>query len=183
VILGLVTSAYLFWFRELGYSWALQSHLDTIRSAILNPTTASLPKTCVVESSKPIEHPWIGVGTIQDELALVAAIGRHVVIFPPSDRPDLYSRLHADFSGMNMAYRMLRFYEHHQFDAPLGVVYDDRLIVSPDMLPSGAMASRFWRIPNDGSPSRMFHRVSDEEFERVAALPNAVVINSKEHLP
>jgi hypothetical protein len=52
---GLITAAYLLWFRELGYSWALQRHLDPIREIILNPRTGTVPRnTRVFEANMPL---------------------------------------------------------------------------------------------------------------------------------
>jgi hypothetical protein len=42
--IGFLTAAYLLWFRELGYSWALQRHLEPIREQIRNPTRQVLPR-------------------------------------------------------------------------------------------------------------------------------------------
>jgi hypothetical protein len=99
---GAITSAYLLWFRELGYSWALQRHLDIIRDLILHPTTTTLPN-CIVVSSKAFEQPWIGVGRIRDELCLLTGLANRIILFPPADRHDLYSRLPNDFSGLTLS--------------------------------------------------------------------------------
>ncbi|MHB1290665.1 MAG: HNH endonuclease [Sulfuricella sp.] len=180
---GAITSAYLLWFRELGYSWALQRHLDIIRDLILHPMTATLPNSIVVSTKKAFEHPWIGVGRIRGELCLLTGLGDHIILFPTADRHDLYSRLPTDVSGSTMdQYQVLGFYSHHQFDAPLGVMYHDRVIICPDILLTGAVEPRFLLFPPDGSPPRMVFPISEEEAEQLKARPDTVRIKSRERL-
>jgi hypothetical protein len=135
---GLLTSAYLLWFKELGYSFALQAHLDQVREWILNPSGSTLPKSVgVVSSTKFFDWPWIGIGQVADEICLMAGIADRILFLPPVDRPDLYGHLPKDFTGIALAdgaYRVVWFYQHHQFDGPLAVAYHDRMVVFPDVL-------------------------------------------------
>jgi hypothetical protein len=182
---GLVTAAYLLWFRELGYSsWALQRHLDPIRELILHPANAELPKSIgVVCKDRVFESPWIGVGTVAGELCLLTGLANRIVFFPPADCHDLYSRLPSDFSGISLErYQVLRFYDHHKFGGPLGVLYGDRAIVAPDVMLKGSAESRFWFIPPDGGKPRMLYPISKDEFDRKQGLPNVWNIKTKQRL-
>ena len=178
---GLITSAYLLWFRELGYSWALQRHLDPIRELILNPRTAAVPRNYgVVLKKRVFDSPWIGVGVVGEELCLLTGLANRLVFFPPADRHDLYVRLPTDFTGMVLSrYQVLRFYDHHQFGGPLGVIYHDRTIVCPDVVLTRAAESRFWAFPTDGSEPRMLYPITKEEFDLQQGLPDAAILKVK----
>lgn len=179
---GFLTSAYLLWFRELGYSFALQEHLGVVREAILNPETAALPN-CMVTASQVFPEPWIGVGTVAGELCLITGLANRLVFLPPADRPDLYSRLPTDFSDVVMSdYQVLRFYTQHQFGGPLGVIYHNRIIVSPDILLKGATPPQFWLFPPDGGSPKMLYPVSEEEFRRQEMQPNTVKLKLRERI-
>ncbi len=70
-------------------------------------------------------------------------------------------------------YRVLRFYDHHNFDAPLGIVYHDRVIVYPDTMLTNPQSSRFLLYPPDGSEPQMLYPTPADEFERLKQSPRA----------
>jgi hypothetical protein len=168
VSVGFLTAAYLLWFKELGYSWALQNHLEAVRQQIRDPEAAILPENfnawCTGATFKT---PWIGVGQVGNETALMAGLEERIVFFPPADRPDgFYSRLPTDFSGLKIEdIRPLRFYKQHSFEGPLGVLYGDRLIVAPDVLLTQRSDAPMLFIPPDGGPAHLLHTLTREQFD------------------
>jgi hypothetical protein len=172
-----LTAAYLLWFRELGYSWALQSHLDPIREQIRKPDQQVLPKSFSAACAGAFfETPWIGTGYIAGQLVPMAAIASRMVFFPPADRPDLYALLPEDFSGLQIDGQKLNLSRHNEFEGPFGVLFGDRLIVAPDVLLRGAVAAPMILFPPGGGKPRVLYPISEEEFERRLQQPHAVRI-------
>jgi hypothetical protein len=171
VSVGFLTAAYLLWFKELGYSWALQNHLDDVRQQIRNPDAAVLSDNFNAWSTgATFKTPWIGVGKVGDETALMAGLANRIVFFPPADRPDgFYSRLPTDFSGMKIGdIRPLRFYKQHSFEGPLGVLYGDRLIVAPDVFLTQRSDAPLLFIPPDGGPAHLLHTPTPEQVDNMS---------------
>lgn len=130
---GFLTAAYLLWFRALGYSWALQSHLAGVRQQILNPQQAVLPCRYVfANSSTPPLKPWIGLLRVDGEIYLGAGISDRIVVLPARDRPD-GDALDAP-NKMNAQIRYLAFYEGQGHQGPVGVLFDSRVLVMPDLM-------------------------------------------------
>jgi len=136
VDVGALTSAYLLWFRALGYSWSLQSQLAPVRALIKDPASPLAARTFAAHLPGGFfDEPWIGIGKVAGELALLAAIGDHVVFFPPADSVDFYSKMPKDLRGAEFEDgRALRFDVRHAFEGPIGVLYEGRHIIVPDVL-------------------------------------------------
>ena len=132
---GALTSAYLLWFRELGYSWALQKQLDPVRKFILDPASPFPRKSVARTPARYFGEPWIGVGRLNGELAVVGCVGDHLVFFPPADRHDYYASLPDDYKSLSITDTQgLSFYRDHDFGGPVGVIYHNRLIIAPDAI-------------------------------------------------
>jgi hypothetical protein len=186
VYIGFLTAAYLMWFRELGYSWALQEHLGPIRDQIRNPTEAILPRNFLAPCRDQVfERPWIGVGRVGNELSLLAGLANGIVFLPPADTREFYGTLGDNFEGLEIDYRVLRFYEHHAFGGPVGVLYGDRLIVVPDIMMHSATAGAIIYFPIDGGGPHLLYPMSQDEYKRRGQATNVppVTLNSGHVLP
>jgi len=165
---GFLTAAYLLWFKELGYSWALQAHLDQVRQQIQNPSEQVIQGKFWVDCpGEFFERPWVGVASIRNELVLVAALADRLVLLPPADRKNCYSVLDEDFRDLNSQYRRLRFADGHEFGSPMGLIYGDRFLISPDIFlkESGRGAYLFYPPGAESNP-RMLFPIAEEEYER-----------------
>lgn len=179
---GSITAAYLLWFKALGYSWALQHHLDAIREVILNPKSVAFPK-CIVRTEKTFPDPWIGIGKIGDELFLLAGVGRALILFPPVDDPVAYGHLPPDFSGMTLTdYRRLQFPVQMHFDGPMGVIYRDRIVICPDVLMKGREDSRFLLFPPGDGLAKMLYPVSKEDIQLLESEASVVKVKAQRQL-
>jgi hypothetical protein len=141
---GFLTAAYLLWFRELGYSWALQHHLEPIREQIRNPTRQVLPrKFSEYREDDRFDTPWIGIGEVAGELALLAGIANNIVFLPPADRPHFYEALPDDFQDLGLALpRPLQFFNNgHRFGSPVGVLFGTRAVVVPVSFNGGPLSA------------------------------------------
>lgn len=183
IAIGFLTSAYLLWFRELGYSWALQKHLNPLREQITRPTEQILEGPFIARCPNGgFDSPWIGIGLVGKELTLVAGIADRVVFLPPVDRRDFYdrfSRIDPDQIQLTNC-RVLKFYKDHSFDGPLGVLFGDCFAVGPDVMRSGSAAATVLFIPPDGGTPQIMHKISDEDFERRPS--DAITIKSRRGL-
>jgi hypothetical protein len=177
--IGFLTAAYLLWFRELGYSWALQRHLEAIREQIRNPTQQVLRrKFSAVCDENMFDPPWIGIGEIAGELTLLAAIANHLVFLPPADKPNFYEALPEHFQGLGVDLpRPLQFYKEHQFGGPMGVLFGTRAVVVPDVIQLGSAQCFFIYVPPGGGAPRILYPLPDDQQERALKSPNVIPID------
>ena len=91
--MGFLTAAYLAWFRQLGYSWVLQHHLDPIRNQIRHPETNMLSGYVAKVKGENFPRLQIGVAYLDMQLVLTAYLGDYIVLLPSVSDPELYSRI------------------------------------------------------------------------------------------
>jgi len=139
VSVGCLTAAYLLWFRELGYSWALQEHLEPVRQQICRPSEHVISRQVTARSKQVFQRPWIGFGRLAGELVLLAGLADRLVFLPPVGRGNFYAALPSDYKGASLDQtRVLRFGGRHGFDYPVAIAFEDRMIVAPDVVLNGA---------------------------------------------
>lgn len=184
---GFLTAAYLLWFHELGYSWALQDHLATVREQIRNPERRIIQEKYAVRCQDYFfDRPWVGVVRHQGEIVLVAAIADKLVCLPAVDRP---ARPFADLAEpkgvFSAQYRALNLYQHHCFDGPIALIFEDRWLVMPDVLLRGSAELRAIFYPSWTSEPRGMSGISEEQFQAASVLPNVQLVRAKyqPHIP
>jgi hypothetical protein len=176
--IGFLTATYLLWFRELGYSWALQRHLEPIREQIRNPTGQVLPpKFSAICEGCMFDPPWIGIGEVAGELTLVAAIANHMVFLPLADRLNFYETLPDDFQGLGSNIRPLQFYKEHQFGGPAGILFGTRAVVVPDVMQTGSAQCFLIHVPPEGGAPRILYPLADDQYERALRSPNVIHVD------
>lgn len=178
--IGFLTAAYLLWFKEFGYSWALQKHLEPIREQIHRPTESILPDKFIAGSNSVFENPCIGIGLLGGEVALVAGLGNHVVLLPPADRVDFYDRIsRIDKENIKLTnLRTFSFYKNHSFDGPLGVLFGDCLALAPDALRTGENPNvTVLFLPPEGDSPQLLYPIP--ENTPVSLPPDAIRIRSR----
>jgi hypothetical protein len=169
--IGFLTSAYLLWFKELGHSWVLQNHLQSIRDQILNPHEKIIPPNFLsVCKDIVFDKPSLGVTYIRDELALVMSMANCLVFLPPVDSEQFYSKLGRNFDNCQIT--QLKFSIERLYDTPLGVVFGDRLIIAADPILKGTVPANIILFPSDSDPPRLLRPISDEKAKEVEQLPN-----------
>jgi hypothetical protein len=142
-----------------------------VRKQIKTETLTVLPSSfAAVVPNPPLDREWIGVGTINDEVVLLAGIGNYVVFFPPADDPDLYSRLPSSFKGTRVnVVGPLPLGPDFAYGEPTAVLYKERLVVVPDVCFRGVHL-RLLVIPESGGQLQIMFPVRDEEFEELRRL-------------
>jgi hypothetical protein len=173
VAIGYLTCAYLMWFKQLGYSFALQSHLDPIRAQILDVKGQLIPETYVGAVNKPFESPWISFGYIDGAPVLVSGIVDHVIAIPAFNKPNVLSGLKAGPEGWTITNRIPSPVSvENRAAPPFGVILDDLLFVMPDALTRDPKRGPIFRIRRDGKPPDVLGVVSEDEFERLKQGPH-----------
>jgi hypothetical protein len=121
------------------------------------------------------DTPWIGIGEVAGELALLAAIGNHIVFLPPAHRPNFYEVLPDDFDGLSLVlHRPLHFYKGHQFGGPMGILFGTRAILVPDILRMNAAQGHFIYVPPRNGAPQILYRIPDEQHEQALKSANVV---------
>lgn len=162
---GFLTAAYLMWFRQLGYSFAYQRHLDQVRQWIRSPRDGALPPTCIVTfEGKVFDSPWIGIGKVGDCLALLAGICDRVVLLPTAHTPDLHSRLPNPLSGVlgEEDYEVLTMREAHEFGEPIAVAYRNWMMIWPDVASRGGLAATLY-FPGGHEDAQLLRPIDPSE--------------------
>lgn len=139
--IGYLTAAYLMWFKQMGYSWIFQSHLDEVRKQILNPNEEIISGKYLIDSPSSKSHPpMVGIVEIGEFYYPGASLCGHVVIFPTRRDAHIYESfsekmkvaVHADFHSLNIA-------NSHNHPGPFAVAYKTQNLVFPDHFSSGAL--------------------------------------------
>lgn len=184
---GFLTAAYLLWFHEFGYSWALQDHLAIVREQIRNPEKQVVPDKYAVRCQDLyFNRPWVGVVRHQGEIVLVAAIVDRLVSLPVVDRPGLpFVDLSQPQGIFTVDYRRLGLYQQHRFDGPLAIAFEDRFLVMPDVLLRRSAEGHVIMYPSWTSDPVIMDFVSEEEHEALSKLPNVQKVTAKyqPHIP
>lgn len=175
---GFLTAAYLMWFRAFGYSWVLQSHLNTIREQIMNPEKDILGTRFVAACVNKRWWPWIGVVTICDEMALAMGLESSLVLLPPMDRPELYSKLGNDFTGkIAKDPRPLQFWRKQYYGEPLCLAFDNRMLIAPDAVMDKGLPHFIMQFVSGSNRAQLLHPIGEEEFQQKTKTPGAVIIH------
>jgi len=103
VSIGYLTAAYLMWFGLLGYSWALQEHLEKIRKQITEPENEVIPRKFFVNVKSANWEPWIGLVTLFGDTVPAFGLKKHLVLLPPRDKPNYYDSLRTFKSEINLS--------------------------------------------------------------------------------
>jgi hypothetical protein len=136
------------------------------------------PKFSAFCQESLFDPPWIGIGEVAGELALLAGIANHIVFLPPADRPSFYEALPNDFQGLSFDLpRPLQFYKGHQFGGPVGILFGTRAIVVPDVLRMGFTQDGFIYFPPGGGAPQILYPLLADQQERALKSPNVTHID------
>jgi len=176
VSVGFLTAAYLLWFLELGYSWALQEHLELVRQQIRRPDERLIPRQFIAQSRRVFERPWVGAGRLADKIVLVAGLADKVVFLPPAGSTGFYESLPADYKDASID-RMtaLRFHPRDGLAAgPVSIVFEDRPIVAPDVYFDASRKIPVIFLPQGSAEPQIIrpNRISQIELDHQAQQPN-----------
>lgn len=158
---GFITAAYLLWFKELGYSWVFQSHLNLVREQILKPNEVILPDKSVLDMGEVhFDKPWIGFLEIGKHSYPCAGITDRIVLFPAINAPNPYELLKS-VKTLDVNYEAVRISDRHEFPDPIGIVYRDEVMVFPDKFQNGMLTPKIFKYAGDGQPPQVLYSVEN----------------------
>lgn len=174
--IGFLTAGYLMWFGCLGYSWVLQEHLDPIREQIMNPEKNIL-KTKFIAFCKGIRwKPWIGLVTIANEIFLTMGLENCLVLFPPADRPQIYSKLGDDLSRhIGTDIRPIQFSPEPFYGPSVNIMFNNRILVFPNAEHKMNMSTTIL-FTSDSVEGKILHSINKEEADSLTQRQNVVRI-------
>lgn len=176
--IGFLTAGYLMWFGALGYSWVLQSHLNTIREQILNPEKDILKAKFIAYCNKVKWKPWVGLITISGEIVLTMGLENAFVLFPPMDRPEFYSKLGNDFTGkIGKNIRPLQFWQKTYYGEPICLAFDNRMLVVPDKMVDEGKPNLIMQFISGYDKAQLLYPVSKEKFNQETKSSGAIKIH------
>jgi hypothetical protein len=128
VQVGYITAAYLTWFSLVGYSWAMQFSLESVRKQILECDYALDGAKVVELMSEKMFEPDIGVVIESDHAYPCCIMYDRAVIFPsPNGAPPPKNIV---FSGQ----RQVHLLDLARMAEPYCVSFAGKMLVLPDML-------------------------------------------------
>lgn len=168
ITVGFLTAGYLLWFKELGYSWVFQAHLDPVRAQILSPNERVIPSTCVLDAGDVcFDRPWIGFVELDNNCYPCAGIADRFVIFPSFSSPRTYERLAARAGkGFSVKYESIRISDYHQFPDPVGIIYRDQAMTFADHFCNNSVAPVLLLYLGDGQPPQAFLPMDSTQRKR-----------------
>jgi hypothetical protein len=170
VYVGFLTAAYLMWFKELGYSWVLQDHLDIVRKQIMNPDKDVIPGSYIMTlDGGEFTKPTIGVLYYEDFIGLVMGLSNIMVLLPPADKENFYGHFPSNLSHLTEKnIEGMSFCKKHEFEGPTGVLYKDRMVVVPKQFKDRSIEPYFLYFPGEGSKPQVMKPTSKKEYEKVS---------------
>ena len=170
VEVGLLTAAYLLWFRELGYSWVFQTHLDTIRKQICDPTKKiieTLPIAKNIDGER--EMAWIGVVEFDETVLAAAGIADNLVLLPTFSNPNVEEVLAVDRGKtVNSTYQTFRFSDRHEFGLPFGIIYKERGVVASHKFSGADFQYGILRYDGINEEPVILHPIDEAEYARLS---------------
>ncbi len=174
VNVGLLTAGYLMWFSVMGYSWVFQNHLNCVREQIVSPNKNIINNYAFTVNSN--HELWYGFSHIGKEYAPAFGINDLMVVYPPSDLPDLYKTLETNYQDTSL-------FKFHRFDTtkkkvvpPTILMYDNRVLIAPDTLENAKDTLTIIIYSRDNPNGSFFTPISKEEFERNKNFNDTVII-------
>lgn len=180
--IGYLTAAYLMWFKQLGYSWAMQSHLKEIKEQIQNPNKSILENIYMIDISEHnVLSPWIGVLDIGDNAYPCAAIFDNLVVFPTFSDRSPYETIQGIFKKTkNVEFHSLNVSNAHNHVGPMVLAYKNTMLVAPDIISSGKLiAENVLFFPNSKDSPHWLKPVSKEKYDKLKSDKNIQTISHK----
>ncbi len=168
VSIGFLTSAYLYWFREFGYSWVFQSHMNSIRQQILEPEKEIIPNAFLLKTrDTTFATPWIGAIDVFDNSAAVMGVHNYLVIFPPANNRFLYEELLSKANETEVA-AYERFIDDGKISVePIGLAYRKSALIFPDHFKDAEMDSVMIYYPGGGQSPQLISKISKEQKDAI----------------
>lgn len=149
---GYLTSAYGLWFKNFGYSFVLQSRLNTVREQIRHPEKNIMDWNFLIEiPAREIKEPRIGLMRFDEDYFPIAVIYDHIVLLPSAQN------LHpSSTSAEKISKKIITLGEEiaprfqHRCVGPAVLVCDRQIVIQPDMIANTTIPPQY--VWMDGWP-------------------------------
>jgi hypothetical protein len=173
---GYLTCAYLLWFKTLGYSFALQSHLQPVRDQILKHDATVLPVTFQGIVDNPFPEPWVSFGYLHDRPVLAAGIVDRVILLPAYNRPNLLDGLDPNFKTHHLQKLVaVPLYVDTKRVGPFGVLLDEEIFVLPDVMRDNPTVGACFRVRRDGQKPDLLRSITPALAELIKSRPHELI--------
>lgn len=166
ISVGLMTAGYLAWFRFIGYAWVFQSHLDPVRSQILDPDAEAATGARVVSFDDFRADTWFGFIPIGPEHRLAFGVDSHFIVFPSHRGPEaapIPNSLEIGRSDIKSLSKQPQI----PYGVPTSLIYRDEVLILPDNVASLGERQRVLFFPDDQTPPQILRPASDAELEQL----------------
>jgi hypothetical protein len=133
---GYLTAAYGLWFKNFGYSFVLQSKLNTVREQILHPERNIIDWNFLIEIPvREIREPSIGLMRFGEDYFPIAVIYDHIVLLPSAQKlhPSSTSAAKISRKLMTLGEKIAPRFQHRCV-GPADMICDGQIVIQPDMI-------------------------------------------------
>lgn len=182
VKVGYLTAAYLLFFATFGYSWVLQSHLSKLREQILNPDKDILTDSFFLKCDGIQDDYWLGVISVNGKYVLAAGFYGFAVILPSVTETNIYDQFQSMSNGLDSKHTIkagfypMIFINKHFYDAPVCLVYENKLLFSPDAYIERHIEAVTIYFSNKYQKAKFLFPTPDHEFEALKKQSDSEVV-------
>lgn len=172
---GYLTAAYLYYFSVFGYSWVLQTHLDTVREKIRDYNSDVIKTFHFIQYDKVNWSPWIGLLIINADCFLVMGLNNLLTVLPTYTNKNL-DEYFTKIDWLTVKKQLLFFnYKRHNDYLPAQVLtyYDTPLIFSDASQGNLSQNLMVQMITREGIKN--MYQITDEEIDKIRNNENYVI--------
>lgn len=177
---GFLTAGYLMWFRALGYSWILQSHLNIVREQIIKPDKNVIYNKFFFNVGNINWKPWFGIIPIDNNYMPAFGLKNHLVAFPSRGYPFLYENIDEGARNINLSDIRAQCLSNKLLKQPafpaFVVMYENNILVAPDLLENLKDSFVVILFTKDSNKAQMLVPIEKNKFEELKKQNNAKVI-------
>lgn len=149
---AVLAASYLLWFRFFGYSWVLQSHLNSVREAILGGRDLGTSTGVVLRwPTRNTSDPWLCLARVNGSIVPAAGVGDFVCLFAPADERTVAAELQLE--GASAPFEPVREFPLNAVSVvvgPTALAFEDCLPVVPDHFLAKPENSKCLLFPPEG---------------------------------
>ena len=177
---GYLTAAYLMWFGLLGYSWALQSHLNQIRQQIINPENEIIDSRYIFSVESVNWEPWIGLVSLYGDTVPAFGLKKHIVVLPPRGRPKYYDSLKKAKTDIKLSdIKPFKLSNKPLYGPPVFILYNNQLVVCTEPSKNAVEHVQTILFTPDSKQGKIMRPIDKPTFDELRKLENAKYFNIK----
>lgn len=166
---GYLTAAYLYYFSVFGYSWVLQTHLDSVRKNILNYNSDVTRTYHFIQYDNVNWSPWMGLLIIDSNSLLVMGLNNLLTVLPTYTNKNLEEYFKNVDWSIAKKHLLVFNYKKHSNSVPAQILtyYDTPLIFSDASQGNLSKNLMLQMVTNEGIQKKNLYQTSEEDINKL----------------